>query len=222
MIYLIIAIGYIIDIIFIVHDDSKHDGLSILYKTLASLSFVVLALYLVLKLNNTLASRLILYALIADMFGDVLLILRNITKKKDLVFILGTLCFFLGHIFLMIMLYNNNPKVLGVSFMVTCVLFIGTWIWINKMTTFKKSFMVMGIAYVFFILFMLTYSFFAHLETNSAFDAAFMFAYFLFAISDIILIVQKFGKTNIHALQPIYRLSYFISQVLIAMSIISM
>ena len=222
MIYLIIAIGYIIDILFIVHDDSKHDGLSILYKTLASLSFVILALYLVLKVNNSLASRLILYALIADMLGDILLILRNVTDKKDLVFVLGTLCFFIGHIFLMIMLYINNPRVLGISFVVTCILFIGTWLWIKRIVTFKKSFTAIGVTYVFFILYMLIYSFFAYLETNSTFDVAFMFAYFLFAVSDIILIIQKFGKTKIYALQPIYRLSYFISQVLIAMSIITM
>ena len=222
MIYLILAVGYIIDILFIVHDDAKHDGLSILYKTLASLSFVALALYLVLNVKNTIGSRLILYALIADTLGDVILILRNVTNKKDLVFILGTLCFFVGHIFLMIMLYLNNPKVLGISFVVSLVLFIGVWIMVLKMTTFKKSFMFIGVLYMFFIIYILIYAFFTYLDVNNAFNAAFMFGYFLFAVSDIVLIIQKFGKTKINALQPIYRLSYFISQVLIAMSIISM
>lgn len=222
MVYLILAIGYIIDILFIVHDDAKHDGISILYKTLASLSFVILALYLVLKVNNSIQSRLILYALIADMFGDVALILRNVTNKKDLVFVIGTLFFFLGHIFLMVMLYINNPEVLLRSFAVTCVLFAGVWAFTMKMTIVKKSFMIIGAIYCFFILYMLTYSFFSYIDLNSAFNASFMFAYFLFAVSDIVLIIQKFGKTNIHALQPIYRLSYYISQVLIAMSIINL
>ena len=122
----------------------------------------------------------------------------------------------------MVMLYINNPEVLLRSFAVTCVLFAGVWAFTMKMTIVKKSFMIIGAVYCFFILYMLTYSFFSYIDLNSAFNASFMFAYFLFAVSDIVLIIQKFGKSKIHALQPIYRLSYYISQVLIAMSIINL
>ena len=223
MIYLIVAIGFIIDIVFIVHDDTKHDAYSILYKTLASLSFVILAWYLTITVNNSLQAKLILYSLIVDLLGDFFLILRNVTKtKKDLVFVLGTLFFFIGHIFLMAMLYANNPNVLVKSLIVSVIIILIFGIYFLKKMEAKKAFKIMGSIYLFFIIYILVYCFLSYIDTRTNFDIAFMFGYFLFAISDIILMVYKFTKNPSAVLQPIYRLSYFISQVLIAMSIVNL
>ena len=220
MIYAIIGIGYLIDILFIVHDEAKHDGLSIVLKTLASACFVTLSIVLYNNANSKELALYIVLALVADLFGDFILILRNITDKHhDTIFIGGTLCFFIGHIFLMIMLYINNPSVLLKSFIYTFVIFILFGLPLLKTLETKKTMKTIGAIYVFFIIYIQAYGICSLVNVETKFELAFLFGYFLFAVSDIVLIIQKFGKVKSNALQPIYRLSYFISQVIIALSI---
>lgn len=220
MVYIIVGIGYLIDILFIIHDDSKHDGLSVVLKTLASACFVAISILLSSKASNPVLAKYIVYALVADLFGDFILILRNITKKHhDLIFVSGTVCFFIGHIFLMIMLFKNNPNVILKSLIYTTIVFVVFGIYMLKKLETSKSFKIMGALYLFFIAYIQVYGICSLFNVETRFDLAFLFGYFLFAVSDIILIIQKFGKKQSSTLQPIYRLSYFISQILIALSI---
>lgn len=220
MVYVIIGIGYLIDILFIVHDERKHDGLSVVLKTLAAACFVCVAILLSNKASNPLLAKYIVYALIADLFGDFILILRNITTKHhDLIFVSGTLCFFVGHIFLMIMLFKNNPNVIVKSLIYTTIAFIIFGIYMLKTLDASKVFKVIGAIYLYFIIYIQAYGLCSLINVGTRFDLAFLFGYFLFAVSDIILIIQKFRKNTSNTLQPIYRLSYFISQILIALSI---
>lgn len=221
MIYFIIGIGYLIDIIFIVHDAKKHDGLSVVLKTLAAACFVCLSIILCKTANSQELARYIVYALIFDLFGDFVLILRNVTNKHhDLIFILGTFCFFVGHIFLMIMLFKNNPNVVGKSLVYTTIVFalFGLPL-LFKFVEASKKFKIIGGVYVYFIIYIQVYGLLSLINLETKFDYAFLFGYFLFAVSDLILIIQKFNKNASYTLQPIYRLSYFISQVIIALSI---
>ena len=220
MIYVLIGLGYIVDIFFIIHDNEKHDGFSIVLKTLASLCFVTLSIILYKEATNKELAILVVYALIADLFGDFVLILRNITEKHhNLIFILGTVCFFIGHIFLMIMLYRNCPNVLLNTLVVTTVAFLIVSFAFVRSLDASKTFLVIGGVYVFFIMFILFYALCSLIKYNTSFDLSFLFGYFLFVVSDIVLIIQKFNKKASIVLQPIYRLSYFISQILIALSI---
>lgn len=223
MIYFIVALGFLIDVLFIIHDAEKHDSLSILLKTLASLSFVILAFYLRKYASDYNKASLIVYALIADLLGDFVLILRNIDKKHhDLIFIGGTLLFTIGHGFLMALLYKNNQNVIIKSFIFTVICFIFVEIYIHLRISAKKAFLIIGGIYLFFIIYILGYSIFSYIDIPNKFDEAFMFSYFLFMVSDLILTISKFKKDASITLQPIYRLSYFISQVLIALSIMSL
>lgn len=221
MIYFIIGIGYLIDIIFIVHDDKKHDGLSVVLKTLAAACFVTLAILLTDKANNQELAKYIVYALVFDLFGDFVLILRNVTKNHhDLIFILGTLCFFVGHIFLMIMLYKNDPSVVEKSLTYTIIAFMIFGLpLLFKFVEASKTFKIIGGIYIYFIIYIQVYGLLSLINLGTRFDYAFLFGYFLFAVSDLVLIIQKFNRKASPTLQPIYRLSYFISQVLIALSI---
>ena len=220
MIHLIVGIGYLIDILFIVHDDKKHDGLSIVLKFLASFSFVLLAFVVSKNTNYHLLSKLLIGALIFDLLGDVVLILRNVLPSKhDLIYIVGTSCFFIGHIFLIIMLIINNPNMILKSILLSSVLFIICFSTIFMRLEMNKTFKIIGAFYLYFILYILAYSVCSYVDFSSKFELSFLFGYFLFCVSDIILMLQKFSKKSINCLQPIYRLSYFISQILIALSI---
>lgn len=220
MIYFIIGIGYLIDILFIIHDEKKHDNLSIVLKSLASLSFVLLSIIVSKNATNQLLAKLMIFSLVFDLFGDVVLILRNILPNKhDLIYTIGTLCFFIGHIFLIIMLIINNPDLILKSLIMATFMFLVCFFVIFNKLEMNKLFKVVGGIYLFFIIFILAYSFSSYINYNSKFELSFMFAYFLFCVSDIILMISKFNKKASNTLQPIYRLSYFISQILIALSI---
>lgn len=220
MIYVLVGLGYLIDLLFIIHDNRKHDGLSVALKTLASACFVVLAIVMSKRSTNVELAKLIIYALVADLFGDFVLILRNITNKKhDLIFLSGTACFIVGHIFLMIMLYKNNPNVVVKSFIYTAIASLVFVPFFIKKLSASKTFKLIGCLYTFFIIYIQVYGVCSIIDIETNFDLAFLFGYFLFAVSDIILIIQKFKENSSSTLQPIYRLSYFISQVVIALSI---
>lgn len=221
MVYLIIGLGYLFDIWFIIHDEKKHDAFSLVLKTLASLSFTVLAFVLSFSSANKVLSYLICGALICDLLGDVILILRNIIPSKhDLIYIIGTTCFFIGHIFLIIMLIINNPSIILRSILIASIMFVVCFVFIFRKLKMSKTFRIIGLFYLYFILYILAYAMSSYIGFNTKFELAFLFGYFLFCISDIILMHQKFSVKEVSpSLQPIYRLSYFISQILIALSI---
>ena len=220
MIYVLIGFGYLIDLLFIIHDEKKHDGLSLVFKTLASLSFVLLALLLSFKINNRIIAGLIVVALVFDLLGDFILILRNVfPNKHDLIYIVGTACFFIAHIFLLIMLIINNPNVILKSILLASIFFIVFYFAVFNKLEMSKTFRVIGLFYLYFILYILAYSVFSYANFSTKFELAFLFGYFLFCVSDLILMIHKFKKGASSSLQPLYRLSYFISQILIALSI---
>lgn len=220
MIYVLIGFGYLIDLLFIIHDEKKHDGLSLVFKTLASLSFVLLALLLSFKIDNRIIAGLIVVALVFDLLGDFILILRNVfPNKHDLIYIVGTACFFIAHIFLLIMLIINNPNVILKSILLASIFFIVFYFAVFNKLEMSKTFRVIGLFYLYFILYILAYSVFSYANFSTKFELAFLFGYFLFCVSDLILMIHKFKKGASSSLQPLYRLSYFISQILIALSI---
>lgn len=220
MIYVLIGFGYLIDLLFIIHDEKKHDGLSLVFKTLASLSFVLLALLLSFNINNRIIAGLIVVALVFDLLGDFILILRNVfPNKHDLIYIVGTACFFIAHIFLLIMLIINNPNVILKSILLASIFFIVFYFAVFNKLEMSKTFRVIGLFYLYFILYILAYSVFSYANFSTKFELAFLFGYFLFCVSDLILMIHKFKKGASSSLQPLYRLSYFISQILIALSI---
>lgn len=220
MIYILIGLGYLIDILFIVHDEKKHDSLSLVYKTLASFSFVLLGLLLSFKAINKVPAYLIVVSLVFDLLGDFILILRNVyPNKHDLIYIIGTCCFFIAHIFLLVMLISINPNIILKSIILASLFFIIFYLVVFNKLEMSKSFKVIGSFYLYFILYILSYSIFSYADYSYKFELAFLFGYFLFCVSDLILMVHKFKKGASSSLQPLYRLSYFISQILIALSI---
>lgn len=220
MIYVLVGVGYLIDILFITHDIKKHDGLSIVLKTLASACFVLLGIMLSFDAVEKGLANFMILALFADLLGDFVLILRNVLPKyHDLLYVIGTAFFFVGHIFLMIMLYANYSNVILKSLLFAIVMFGVAYFFLFKKLEMSKAFKIVGAIYFFFIIYIQAYSLCSYIDIKDHFNLAFLFGYFLFAVSDIILVAHKFKKGASESLQPIYRLSYFISQILIALSI---
>lgn len=219
MIYFLLVLGLIIDIIFVIHDHKAHDGFSIVLKTLASLSFVVISFYVYLKYKSE-YGILIILALIFDTLGDFVLILRNIYyKHKDLIYVLGTLSFLIGHIFLLVLLNKIVKRAIILSILITTILFIFSFFTIIKKHIKDNKSLVVASIYIYFILYILIVSILAIIKVRSIFLLIFLVGYFLFVLSDYILIIHKFSLVDRYYLQPLYRITYFVSQLILTLSL---
>ena len=190
--YLIIIIGIIIDALFIYNDDKYHNSLSIVLKTSASLAFVLLAFHLYKG-----KGLLVIIALIFDMLGDFILILRNRYKKyKDIIFACGTISFFIAHILYVIIAiaFKLSLDVKG---------FIGT----------------LGACYLFIIMFNSGLSITNYHLVPTHENFVYMVGSLFFISSDLVLTLHKFGKNSPDFLQIVYRVLYYVSQIILALYI---
>ena len=213
---LLITIGFILDLIFIFVDNKYHNFHSIYLKSLASLSFVLLALF-----NYKTNIQLLLVAALAfDMLGDFILIIRNIDqKRRDLLYILGTIAFLIAHILLVIYVLKQYPSSLLFGLILGFIVFVIIELFFVLPLVDNKIFIAFGSLYLFFIILTCSVSIVSYINFPSSSLLVFTIGTVMFTLSDIILVYHKFKKEAPNILQPIYRILYFISQVLIAISL---
>lgn len=211
----LIVLGIVFQGLFIYNDNKYHNGLSILLKSLASLFFILLGYHLYHG-----DKLLILIALCLDGLGDFILILRNVLKKhKDLIFISGTISFFIGHILLSIYLISLNKEALPLGIVINLLLFLFLALYLLKTISASRKMKLFGATYLFMIMFTsgLSISNYVHLHTSS--NLLFMIGSLIFITSDLILMIHKFNPKASNILQPTYRILYYISQIMIALYI---
>lgn len=208
----LIIMGIILQGLFIYNDNKYHNSLSIILKTCASLCFVCLSFRLANKIT------LVNYALMLDCLGDFILILRNINKKhKDLIFVCGTISFFIGHILLSIYLYKLNPNAIKLGIIINLILFLGFAIYYLKTLTASIGMKLLGGSYLFMIMFTSGLSISNYIDIQSTSNLLFMIASIIFISSDLILMAHKFNPKAKNFMQPTYRVLYYISQILLAL-----
>lgn len=208
----LIVIGCILQGTFICNDNKYHNGLSILLKTLASLCFVILSF----RLTNEV--KLVNYALILDCLGDFILILRNISPKKykDLIFVCGTISFFIGHILLSIYLCKLNPSAIKLGIIINLILFFGVALYFLKTLTAPLGMKLLGGSYLFMIMFTSGLSISNFINIHSTANLIFMVGSIIFISSDLILMAHKFNPKAKNFMQPTYRILYYVSQIILA------
>lgn len=211
----LIIIGIILQGLFIYNDNKYHNGLSIVLKTLASLCFVILSFRLCKKII------LVNYALILDCLGDFILILRNISPKKykDLIFVSGTISFFIGHILLSVYLCKLNPNAIKFGIVINLILFLGFALYYLKTLTAPIGMKILGGTYLFMIMFTSGLSISNYIDIQSSSNLLFMIASIIFITSDLILMAHKFNPNSKNYLQPTYRVLYYVSQIMLALYI---
>lgn len=214
--YLLLILGAILDVVFIIVDDKTHGKASVYLKTLASLMFVLLGI------NNYHGglTYMIIITLVFDMLGDFILILRNIDKKHhDLFYIIGTLSFFVAHIILIIYLLNMNVEILLTGILVTTLLFIIFSLRFINTLDVNRTFRIIGTLYLYVILLTFFLSLILSIMEFNLANAILTVALYTFTFSDVILIIQKFRDNSKTYMQPLYRASYYLSQLLLTLFI---
>lgn len=210
---LLVCACIIFDILFICYDNKHHDRKSIVLKSLASLMFVLLALSLYKD-----KVLLIVIALVFNMIGDIILIFRNkYPNIKDKLFIAGIVSFFIAHISILLYLIKLNITTVKFAFILSLIFYIILFSIFNRTLKVSGIIRVVGIIYTYVIMFTTSMAIInlAGLPTFS--NLALLIGIVLFVISDIILIIFKFNKSDKNIMQIICRSIYYLSQLILAL-----
>ena len=214
-------------ILFCVFRANKATVYSLMLKTVASLCFIMCALFAIrgaAPSGNLLSvDLLIVFGLVCGLVGDIVLDLKVMhPEKSNQYFIAGTSAFSVGHIFyfLAVVFYNSevSPKTLpwsilasvGIALLLTAIIMFSS----KKMgMNFGKLFYVVAI-YSLILTFMLSYS------SSVAIFSIFAGGIIAFLLSDLVLSMQYFGGRTEKVWIYVNHILYYLAQVAIAFSML--
>ena len=216
MTYALIPLCLCLAAVFLWQESKKNYVPAVILKGLASACFVLMGLLLA---GDARMARLILVGLLLGCIADVLLNLRFVFEKKgQLIFLVGIAVFLTGHILYLIAILQG-AKHWWIPLIVGAVLTSLLMMWIFKRITAKKAFKIFGVVYIGAIMLLNCVAVGNLIAAPSAFTALFAAGSLLFLISDIVLILNTFGKETRQSLRVTNISLYYVGQLLIALSL---
>ena len=217
MLYVLIILCVALASVFLYQESKKKYVPAVILKGLASLCFVILG---IINSPGTHIAKLIVCGLILGCIADVLLNLRMVFKEKgQLIFLVGILVFLSGHI-----LYLAAVLPLAANWIICVVIGIVLtallMVWIFKQITAKMAFKIFGVVYIGAIMLLNCVAISNLITDPSAFTAVFAAGALLFLVSDIVLILNTFGKEFRQSLRVTNISLYYAGQLLIAISLL--
>ena len=215
--YVLIPVCFILAALFLSQEKKKKYVAAVVSKGLASCCFVLLGL---LNAGNSALSRLVVIGLALGLIADVMLNLRYVFQKKgQLVFLVGILIFLSGHI---VYLAAVLPLCKGWVWCVVIGLALTAALmaWLFTKITAKKAFKVFGVVYIGAIMVLNCVAIANLIASPSAFTGVFAGGALLFLVSDIVLILNTFGKESKFSLRITNISLYYVGQILIALSLL--
>ena len=214
--YFLIPLCLCLAAVFLWQESKRNYVPAVILKGLASACFVVLGFLLS---DGSRVTGLITTGLLLGCVADVLLNLRMVFPKKgQLIFLVGIVVFLSGHIFYLVAILQ------GVAYWWICVIagVILTsllMVWIFRQITAKKAFKIFGVVYIGAVVLLNCVAVGNLIASPSAFTAVFAAGSLLFLISDIVLILNTFGKETRQSLRVTNITLYYVGQLLIALSL---
>ena len=216
MMYALIPVCLCLMALFLIRENRKEYIPAVILKGLASACFVILGFLLS---DGSKTAQLITAGLLVGAIADVLLNLRMVFPEKGQpVFLLGILVFLSGHILYL------AAVIWGAAYWWICVIsgailtaLLMTWIF--RQITAKKAFKVFGVVYIGAIVLLNCVAIGNLIASPSAFNAVFAAGAVLFLLSDIVLILNTFGKETKQSLRVTNISLYYAGQILIALSL---
>ena len=203
--------------VFLLQESRKKYVPAVILKGAASLCFVVLGL---VNSTGTHTAKLIVAGLVIGCIADVLLNLRMVFEKKgQIIFLVGILVFLTGHIMYLaaVMPMSSNAVICIISGVILTALLM---IWIFRQITAKTAFKIFGVVYIGAIMLLNCFAVGNLIAAPSAFTGIFALGALLFLVSDIVLILNTFGKETKQSLRNTNISIYYAGQILIALSLI--
>ena len=217
MMHVLIPLCLCLAAVFLWQEHRKNYVPAVVLKGLASGCFVGLGLLLS---PGTQTARLIVAGLILGCIADVLLNLRYVFEKKgQLIFLAGIAVFLSGHI-LYLAAVLRGAKHWWISLIAGAILTALLMAWIFRRITAKKAFKIFGVVYIGAIMLLNCVALGNLMAAPSAFTALFAAGSALFLISDVVLILNTFGKETKPSLRVTNIGLYYGGQILIALSLL--
>lgn len=227
---ILLVVGAIMSSVFIVSKVINYSLKTIIFKTIASLLFVALGIYLFITVpGHFLLKLFLLLGLIFGMLGDVLLGFKYITTKTKHIWILaGMFAFAFGHIFYLIGLFLEYyvPGQILFIFLpfITSICLCGVYMVISRKVgiNFGPKMLPFGLFYLFCLMSMLSTAFYMTLLHGFSIIQSVMFfcGAICFATSDCMLTGSYFKKgQRPKAYQATYSVFYYLAQFIIAFSL---
>lgn len=216
MIYVLAVLCAALAGIFLMQEKKGRYVPAVILKGLASLCFVAIG---VLSSPGTLTAKRIVIGLILGCIADVLLNLRMVFKKVGQpIFLVGILVFLAGHVLYLaaVLPLAKNPLICFISAAVLTALLM---IWIFKRITAKMAFKIFGVVYIGAIVLLNCVAVSNLITRPCAFTAVFATGAVLFLVSDVVLILNTFGKEFKQSLRNTNIALYYAGQLLIAFSL---
>lgn len=192
---------------------------AVILKGCASLLFVLLGFECSKVFANTQFCKMVRIGLVLGLIADILLNLRFVFKAKGkIVFLVGILVFLAGHVLYLCALVPTVNNVL-IPIIVGVILSALLLKWIFTKIEAEKAFKIFGVFYIGVIVIMNCFAF-ANLAqdiTNTRY-IVFTIGAVLFLASDIVLILNTFGKESKRSLRITNLVLYYLGQILIAFS----
>ena len=223
IVYLIalLLFGCATEATFIVLEQKKRMLAALLLKAAASLSFVFAGFVAFALTSIPAFGRLIVVGLMLGAIGDVCLNLRFLlTGRAKVIFLLGIGTFLLGHIAYLIALIGLNPKALLFALPLAAIVSYSMIRFVLARVEVSGAIKTFGIVYlcVVFLMACVSLALFA-LDAQSPGRAVFATGALLFAASDVLLVLNQFGKKTYRALRPLNLSLYYLGQVCICLTI---
>ena len=214
--YFLIPLCLCLAAVFLWQESKRNYVPAVILKGLASACFVILGFLLS---DGSRVAGLITTGLLLGCVADVLLNLRMVFPKKgQLIFLVGILVFLSGHIFYLVAILQGAAYwwICVISGVILTALLM---IWIFRQITAKKAFKIFGVVYIGAVVLLNCVAVGNLIASPSAFTAVFAAGSLLFLISDIVLILNTFGKETRQSLRVTNITLYYAGQLLIALSL---
>lgn len=204
---------------FIYYEHKEKYVVAVVLKGLASLCFVVLGILCSIQAINMEFAKMVKYGLILGLIADILLNLRFVFKSKGkLVFLVGILVFLAGHVmYLCALVPGYNYALVAVIVGVIASALILKWIF--SQIEAEKAFKIFGIFYIGVIVIMNAFAIRNFILDSQMSNLIFLFGAVSFLFSDIVLILNTFGKETKFSLRITNLTLYYVGQLLIAYSL---
>lgn len=206
--------------IFIYFEKKEKYVLAVVLKGLASLMFVLLGMVCSIQVFDYQFINRVQIGLILGLIADVLLNLRFVFKKfGKIVFLIGILVFLSGHILYLCALVpmcNNIVLPIVVGIVLTAIILK----WIFSCIEAQKAFKIFGVFYIGAIVIMNAMAVSNLISNPIKPNIIFLIGAISFLISDIVLILNTFGKESKFSLRITNLSLYYVGQLLIALSLV--
>ena len=221
LLILLMAAGALLETVFIMQSYRRRCVRSVIFKTLASACFVLLAMQCIRIRGTSDYARLVFWGLVCGLLGDALLALRFLWKKThDVFFIAGTLAFFAGHIFYILAILKLAPDAWQYAIPLALIALGVAGFYSNAKQVKAGKILPLGIIYIGEVLFVAACALSGALQTSSRALFLFFIGGLCFSLSDNMLVVLSFGTNDNPYRNAVLHVLYYMAQVFIAVSIL--